>query len=72
MEVRGQLHALAALPPGKISRYPLDRRMVEPQSPSGLCGVEKILLSLPGIEPQPPALNSLLYRISYLGSILVK
>jgi hypothetical protein len=27
MEVNGQLHALAALPPGKSSWYPLDRRL---------------------------------------------
>jgi hypothetical protein len=31
MEVSGQLHAPAALPPGKILWYPLDRRLGRPQ-----------------------------------------
>jgi hypothetical protein len=33
--VSGQLHAPAALPPGKISRFPLYRRLGGPQSRSG-------------------------------------
>jgi hypothetical protein len=32
MEVSGQLHAPVHLPPGKIPWYPLDRRLVAPQS----------------------------------------
>jgi len=33
MEVRGQLHALAASPlPGKSPHYPLDKRLGGPQS----------------------------------------
>jgi hypothetical protein len=32
MEVSGQLHAQAALPPGKSPWYPLDRRLGGPQS----------------------------------------
>jgi hypothetical protein len=52
MEVRGQIHALAALPPGKgAPRYPLDR-LAGPQSCSGQCGVKKNVLPLLGIEPR--------------------
>jgi hypothetical protein len=36
--VSGQLHAPAALPPGKELRYPLDRRLGGPQSRSGRRG----------------------------------
>jgi hypothetical protein len=35
MDVNGQFHAPAALPPGKSSLYPLDRRLGGPQSRSG-------------------------------------
>jgi hypothetical protein len=38
LEVSGQLHAPAALPPGKSSRYPLYRRLGGPQSRSGQHG----------------------------------
>jgi hypothetical protein len=31
MEVNGQLHITAALPPGKMPLYPLYRRMEEPR-----------------------------------------
>jgi hypothetical protein len=41
MEVSGQLHAPAALPPGKRPWYPLDRRLGGPQSRSGRGGEEK-------------------------------
>jgi hypothetical protein len=41
MEVNGQLHAPATLPPGKEPRYPLDRRLGGPQSRSGRSGEEK-------------------------------
>jgi hypothetical protein len=47
MEVSGQLHAPAALPPG----YPLDRRLGGPQSHSGCGGEEKNAQLPPGIEP---------------------
>jgi hypothetical protein len=43
MEVSGQLHALAALPPGKKNQYPLDRRLDGHQSRSERRGDEKIL-----------------------------
>jgi hypothetical protein len=51
MKVRSQLHAPAALPPGKEPQYPLDRRLGGRQSRSGHCGVHKTLLLLQGIEP---------------------
>jgi hypothetical protein len=44
----GQHHALAALPPGK-TRYPLYRRLGEPQGRSGR--VRKIS-SPPGLDPR--------------------
>jgi hypothetical protein len=54
MEVSGQLHAPAALPPGKEPWYPLDRRLGGPQSCSGHGGEEKNSQSPPRIEPQNP------------------
>jgi hypothetical protein len=48
MEMSDQLHAPAALPPGK---EPLDRRLGGPQSRSGRGGEEKIPSPPPGIEP---------------------
>jgi len=50
MEVSGQLHTLAALPSGKIPRYPLDRRLGGSQCWCGGGGEEKNSLSLPEIE----------------------
>jgi hypothetical protein len=41
MEVSSQLHAPAALPPGKRSRYLLDRRLGDKESLSGRGGEEK-------------------------------
>jgi hypothetical protein len=46
MEKSGLLHDAAALP-----RYPLYRRLGEPQSRPKRYGKEKNILSLPGIEP---------------------
>jgi hypothetical protein len=44
MEVSGQFHVSAALPPGKEPpRYPLARRLDGPQSRSGRGGEQKIL-----------------------------
>jgi hypothetical protein len=40
MEVSGQLHAPATLPPGKSPRHLLDKMLGEPQSLSGLGGEE--------------------------------
>jgi hypothetical protein len=52
LQVSGQLHAPAALLPGKIPQYPLCRRLGRPQSRYGHHKVEKIILLLPGIEPR--------------------
>jgi hypothetical protein len=41
--VSGQLHVSAALPPGKVPRYPLDRKLSGPHNRSGRCREEKIL-----------------------------
>jgi hypothetical protein len=46
LEVCGELHAPAALPPGKEPRYPLDRRLGGVQSHSGKYGEEKIYISI--------------------------
>jgi hypothetical protein len=51
MEVNGQLHAPAALPQGKNTWYPLDRRLGGPQSRSGHCDEEKNSQPSSGIEP---------------------
>jgi hypothetical protein len=51
MEVSGQLHPTAALPPGKEPSYLLDRRLGGLQSRSGRGGDEKNSQSPPGIEP---------------------
>jgi len=51
MEVSGQLYATAALPQGKGSWYPLDRRLGGLQSHSGGGGEEKNSQLPPGIEP---------------------
>jgi hypothetical protein len=51
MEVSGQLHAPAALPPGKEPLVPIGWRLGVPQSRSGRCGEEKNSQPPPGIEP---------------------
>jgi hypothetical protein len=71
MEVSGQLHGPAALPPGKEPWFPLDRRLGGPQSRSGRGGEEKNSQPPSGIEPQNPsrpARSLALYRLSYHGS----
>jgi hypothetical protein len=50
MEVSGQLHAPAALPPGKEPLIPTDRRLDGPQSWSGRGGEEKNSQLLSGLE----------------------
>jgi hypothetical protein len=59
MEVSGQLHDPAALPPGRNTGYPLDGRLVGLQSQSGRGGEEKNSQSFPGLEPPGhPARNT--------------
>jgi hypothetical protein len=50
----GQLHASAALVPGKNPQYPLDRRLGGPQSRSGCGGEKKNSQPLLGLPPPPP------------------
>jgi hypothetical protein len=57
-------------PQGKSPRYPLDRRLGGPQSPSGRSGEEKNFQTSPGFEPQSsdcPARSQPLYRLNYPG-----
>jgi hypothetical protein len=70
MEVSGQIHDPAALPPGKEHRYPIDRRLGGPQSRSGRGDEEKNSQPLPGLKPRSdsPARSQSLYRLSYPGS----
>jgi hypothetical protein len=51
MEVCGQLHALAALPPGKEPWYPLDKRLSGHKCLSGHGGEEENSERLPELEP---------------------
>jgi hypothetical protein len=51
MEVSGQLHARAALPPGKKLLIPIVRRQDGPQSRSGRGGEEKNSQTLPRLDP---------------------
>jgi hypothetical protein len=72
MEVSGQLHAPAALPPGKETLVPMDRRLGGPQSRSGRGGEEKNSQPSPEIELYNlyrPARSPALYRLSYHGSL---
>jgi hypothetical protein len=69
--VSGQLHAPAALPPGKSPRYPFYRRLGGPQSRSGRYGEVKIIYPIGTRTPAPPgrpARSQSLYRLSYPGS----
>jgi hypothetical protein len=52
--VSGQLHAPAALPPGKSPRYPFYRRFGGPQSRSGRYGEVKIFYPTGTRTPAPP------------------
>jgi hypothetical protein len=53
MEASDKLRAPAALTPGNSPRHPCDKGLSGPQSWSGGCGEEKILLPLPGNESWP-------------------
>jgi hypothetical protein len=61
--VSGQLHAPAALPPGKrVPQYPLDRRLGGPQSRSGRLEEEKILDPTGTRTPTSPPSSQLASR----------
>jgi hypothetical protein len=51
MEVSGQFHVPADLPPGKEPPVSLDRRLSGPQSHSRRRGEEKNSQPLPGLKP---------------------
>jgi hypothetical protein len=50
----------------------LDRRLSDPQSLSGHCGEEKILLPMPGIDPGRPTCNLSLSQLRYSGRIKIR
>jgi hypothetical protein len=70
--VSGQLHAPAALTPGKSPCYPFYRRLGEPQSRSGRYGEVKIFYPIgtrtPAPAPGRPACSQSLYQLRYPGS----
>jgi hypothetical protein len=67
MEVSGQLHVLAALPPGKDPLYQMDRSLDEPQGSSGRGGKEENSCPCRESNPGRPARN-LVTVLSYPGS----
>jgi hypothetical protein len=62
MEVSGQLHAPAALLPGKEPCYPLDRRLGGPQSSSGRGGEEKNSQHSRESNPRTPIVQPVVQR----------
>jgi hypothetical protein len=62
MEVSGQLHAPAALPP-----HPLHWGLDRPQSRSGRDSEEKNSQSVPGLEPRAVKLTTHLHLVPRLG-----
>jgi hypothetical protein len=72
MEVSGQLHAPAALPPREW--HLLDMRLGGPQSRSGRCSEEKNSHPLPGLELPiiQPVAQSYTAELSRLLSYVVK
>jgi hypothetical protein len=67
----GQLHAPAAIPPGKSPWYPFYRRLGGPQSWSGRYGEGNIFWPYRDLNSPPPgrpARSQSLYRLSYPGS----
>jgi hypothetical protein len=67
----GQLHAPAALPPGKSPRYPFYKRLGGPQSQSERYGEVTIFYPKGTQTPAPPGRpvrSQWLYRLSYPGS----
>jgi hypothetical protein len=68
MEMSGQRHSPAALPPQKGSRYPLTRRLGESQNRCALFGEEILKWLLPRFKLQmvQPVAESL-YWLCYRG-----
>jgi len=61
MEKIGQLHALVALAPGRISRYPLDRRLGGAQAGLDAMAKRKVPFPRRVSKPGRPAGYSSLY-----------
>jgi hypothetical protein len=72
MDVNGEHHSPAALLPGKNLHYPLNRRLVGPQSHSGRFGEEMNLMLLSDFEHRTfqPVVWSL-YRLRHCDAILL-
>jgi hypothetical protein len=73
MEVSGQLHAPAALPPGKQTLVHIGRRLGGPQSRSGCGGEEKNSQPVPGfespiIQPLAQRCTTELFRLLFLSA----
>jgi hypothetical protein len=64
MRVGGQLHAPAALPPGKETQYPLYRRLGGPQ---GVWTAAENLAPTGIRSPDRPACSESLYQLRYPG-----
>jgi hypothetical protein len=62
MEVNGQLHAPAALPPGKDPWYPLDRRLGDPRAVLDAVVKRKIPSSRPESNPRTPIVQPVAQR----------
>ena len=67
--MKGQHHALAALPSGKAFSYPLIRRLGDPQSQSGHFGENNILQPLVGIQTLGCPADSLLAILPMLSRL---
>jgi hypothetical protein len=64
MKASGQLHAPAALLPGKQALVSISLELGGPQSRSERCGSQIIFLPKPGIEPQFLSHPALILKIS--------
>jgi hypothetical protein len=71
MEMSGQVHAPAALPPGKSPKYPLYTRLGGTKSRSVGHAEDKTLLALSGIELRPlgRSAHSLVVTVNELSSM---
>ena len=50
MDLRDQLHAPVTLPKGKISRFPLNKKLGGPHNMSGRFGAQRGIVVLPGMQ----------------------
>jgi hypothetical protein len=62
LEVSGQLHIRAALPPVKEPRYPLDRKLVGPETGQDDVEKRKILTLLGLVNPDPSVIQPVASR----------